>query len=218
MLITTIVGNITHLEALGDIVDFYGEDANPQDISYSETSINVGGYVLKVENGRYAFAQALDCFEEPEMLDVYTRNYYCANTMFLGEYEIGAYNSIGKAGFGFENGLRIKHLGNVIIGKNVSIGSNVCIDRGVIDSTVIGDNTKIDNLVHVAHGVIIGNDCLIVAGTVIGGSVKIGNNCFLGINCSIKNKVTIGNNVTIGMGSVVLSDVPDNTVVKGLWK
>jgi len=96
--------------------------------------------------------------------------------------------------------------------------AELTIDRAVNGYTFIGEGTKIDNLVHVAHGVKIGKHCLIVAGTVIGGSTEIGDRCFLGINCSIKNKVNIGNDVTIGMGAIVLSDVPDGTVVKGLWK
>jgi UDP-3-O-[3-hydroxymyristoyl] glucosamine N-acyltransferase len=130
---------------------------------------------------------------------------------------------IGKNGFGFirqEDGslYPMPHKGNVVIEKNVSIGAHTVIDRAVNGSTVIGEGTCIDNLVHVAHGVRIGKHCLIVAGTVIGGSTEIGDRCFLGINCSIKNKIKIGNDVTIGMGAIVLSDVPEGTVVKGLWK
>lgn len=130
---------------------------------------------------------------------------------------------IGQDGFGWvrdEVGQLVKmpHRGNVVIHANVSIGACTCIDRAVNGSTLIGEGTKIDNLCHIAHGVKIGKHCLIVAGTLIGGSSEIGDYCFLGINCSIKNKVKIGNNCTIGMGAIVLSDVPDNTVVKGLWK
>lgn len=130
---------------------------------------------------------------------------------------------IGKPGFGFARDvdgslIQMPHRGNVVIGEHVQIGAQTCIDRATNGSTIIGDGTKIDNLVHVAHNVKIGKNCLIVAGTVIGGSTEIGDNCFLGINCSIKNKVMIGNNVTVGMGAIILSDVPDNTVVKGIWK
>ena len=37
----------------------------------------------------------------------------------------------------------------------------------------------------------------------------------LGANVTIIGDITIGNNVTIGAGSVVVKDVPDNSVVVG---
>lgn len=220
--ITRLVGNIDHIDVIGDIMDFYGVEIGPDEIRYFENFIYLGGFCIKTENGRYAFAQALQCFIEPQM-QAWESNYICENTRFDGVMMWGKNNVIGGHGFGYEKSkdgipLRIKHLGNVVIGKNVEIGSNVCIDRGVIDSTIIGDNTKIDNLVHIAHNVKIGKSCLIVAGAVIGGSTTIEDNTFVGINASIKNKLKIGSNVVIGMGSTVLSDVPDNTTVKGLWK
>jgi acetyltransferase-like isoleucine patch superfamily enzyme len=216
--ITHLVGNISHLEVIGDIMDFYGIKIEPEEIRFNENTLYLGGLSLKVESGRFAFAQALSHFDEPKMQFWFGNNAVCENTEFNGPVQIGYNNTIGKQGFGYEQGLRIRHLGKVWIGERVDIGSGVCIDRAVIGSTIIGNGCKIDNQVHIAHGVEIGENTLIVAGSVIGGSTKIGNNCFIGINASIKNKIRIGNNVTIGMGAIVLSDVPDNTTVKGLWK
>jgi acetyltransferase-like isoleucine patch superfamily enzyme len=48
------------------------------------------------------------------------------------------------------------------------------------------------------------------------GKIKIGNNVFIGINAIILPGVTIGNNVIIGAGSLVNSDIPDNSVVAGI--
>lgn len=48
-----------------------------------------------------------------------------------------------------------------------------------------------------------------------GGRPVIGNNVTLGASVTIIGNVTIGNNVTIGAGSVVVHDVPDNTIVAG---
>ena len=44
---------------------------------------------------------------------------------------------------------------------------------------------------------------------------SIGDNVTLGANVTIIGDITIGNNVTIGAGSVVVKDVPDNSVVVG---
>ena len=220
--IQIILRKVEFIETHCDLLDFYGEEIEPKEISYSPNTLNIGGVVLRVENGRYAFAQALSQYIEPNM-HVFESNVICSNIHSPYPKRWGHNNVIGGSGFGYERSpdnrpYRIPHLGSVRFGEGVEIGSCVCIDRGVVDDTVIGDHTKIDNEVHIAHGAKIGKNVLIVAGSVIGGSTIIGDNCFLGINCSIKNKLRIGENVTIGMGAVVLSDVPDNTIVKGLWK
>lgn len=45
--------------------------------------------------------------------------------------------------------------------------------------------------------------------------VTIGNNVWIGGSVTILPGVTIGDNVTIGAGSVVVSDIPSNTVAVG---
>lgn len=45
--------------------------------------------------------------------------------------------------------------------------------------------------------------------------VTIGNNCWLGGNVTILPGVSIGDNVTIGAGSVVVSDIPSNSIAVG---
>lgn len=45
--------------------------------------------------------------------------------------------------------------------------------------------------------------------------VKIGNNCWLGANVVVCPGVTIGDNCVIGAGSVVVHDIPENSVAAG---
>ena len=45
--------------------------------------------------------------------------------------------------------------------------------------------------------------------------VTIGNNCWIGGSVTILPGVTIGDNVTIGAGSVVVKDIPSNSVAVG---
>ena len=47
------------------------------------------------------------------------------------------------------------------------------------------------------------------------GNVVIGENSFIGANSTIKNNIKIGKNVVIGAGSVVVKDVPDNSILYG---
>jgi acetyltransferase-like isoleucine patch superfamily enzyme len=48
------------------------------------------------------------------------------------------------------------------------------------------------------------------------GKIKVLPNCFIGTNCIILPDVTIGPNSIVGAGSVVVRDVPANTVVAGV--
>ena len=82
-------------------------------------------------------------------------------------------------------------------------------------STILEKNVKIDNLVHIAHGVHIGENSLVIANATICGSVNIGKNCWIAPSATIINKKTIGDNVTIGLAAVVMTNVPDNTVMIG---
>lgn len=45
--------------------------------------------------------------------------------------------------------------------------------------------------------------------------VTIGNNCWIGGSVTILPGVTIGDNVTIGAGSVVVKDIPSNSIAVG---
>jgi len=129
---------------------------------------------------------------------------------------IGDNCTIGADGFGYEDGERIPHKGNVVIKSGTHIGNNVCIDKAVIGSTYIGSNVRIDNLVRIAHGVKIGDSTMIVANAMIAGSVVIGSGVWVAPSVSIMQKVKVGNNSVIGMGAVVLKDVEEGSTVVGV--
>jgi sugar O-acyltransferase (sialic acid O-acetyltransferase NeuD family) len=93
----------------------------------------------------------------------------------------------------------------VVIFQHVTITSNVTIGNHVI----ILPNTVI------SHDDIIGDYTCIAGGVAISGNVQIGMSCYIGTNASIIGNVRIGDHCLIGMGSVVLHDIPHNTVVAG---
>lgn len=111
---------------------------------------------------------------------------------------------------------RTPHFGGVVIEDGSDIGSCTCIDDGLYGTTRIGRGSKIDNLCHIAHDVVIGKHCYVIAGAMIAGRVKIGDYSKVAPQASVLNGVTIGENSVIGIHSLVLKDVPDNTVVKGV--
>lgn len=89
----------------------------------------------------------------------------------------------------FGPGLRIAHIGGIIVNDNVKVGKNCSIRP----YTVIGN--KQDGK----------NDQVPI----------IGDNVTIGCNVSIIGKIRIGNNAVIGAGSVVVKDIPDGGVVVG---
>jgi UDP-3-O-[3-hydroxymyristoyl] glucosamine N-acyltransferase len=127
---------------------------------------------------------------------------------------------IGDEGFGMERDeqgvpYRIPHLGGIVIGNNVEVGALVSIAQGTIEPTVIEDYVKIDDCVFIAHNCRIGRGSYIIANAEISGSVVIGENSWIGPSTSIINGIKLGRSVTVGIGSVVIKDVEENTIIAG---
>jgi sugar O-acyltransferase (sialic acid O-acetyltransferase NeuD family) len=101
---------------------------------------------------------------------------------------------------------KMSRLGSgVVILQNVTIASNVRVGNHVIalPNSVISHDSAVENYACIAGGV-----C-------ISGGVRIGDSCYLGTNSAIVGNVSVGSKSLVGMGSVVLEDVPENTVVVG---
>src|SRR5262245_3927781 len=94
--------------------------------------------------------------------------------------------------------------GTVIL-QNVTVTSNVRIGAHVI---------VLPNSV-ISHDSVVGDYTCIAGGVCVSGGVTIGRSCYLGTNSSIIEQVTIGEYSLVGMGSVVLRDVAERSVVVG---
>jgi len=134
---------------------------------------------------------------------------------------VGPGTVIGSPGFGYDrmsddSQQYIKHPFGVRIADDVHIGANTCIDRGKHRHTQIGRGTRIDNLCHIAHNVIIGEDCLIIALSMLAGTVVIGDRTHVAPCASVMDHTTVGKGALVGMGAVVVKDVEDGRVVKGV--
>jgi acetyltransferase-like isoleucine patch superfamily enzyme len=110
---------------------------------------------------------------------------------------------------------------NSVIGDAVSIGSLSHIDYGV----KIGKGTRIEGMVYIppktrigenvflGPGVVITNDPYPTSKKLVG--VQIEDSAIIGAGAVLKAGVKIGHGSVIGMGSLVLDDVPPETVVFG---
>jgi serine acetyltransferase len=95
----------------------------------------------------------------------------------------------------------------VEIPPKLKVGKGLMIYHGfgivIHEKCIIGENVKI------RHNTTIGNS------QVNGECPIIGNNVEIGANTVIIGNIEVGNNSIIGAGSVVISDVPPNSLVVG---
>ena len=116
---------------------------------------------------------------------------------------------------GSKNRCRIERLRGVKIGKNVFLGGGNVFDRVRPDLITIGDDVSISGGVYIlTHSNptkplrdILGPDSHVIA------PVQIKKGAWIAVNVVILPGVTIGENSIVSAGSVVVKDVPDNTMV-----
>ncbi len=124
---------------------------------------------------------------------------------------ISANSVIGSSGFSYagENGrwVKMRNIGNVVIGDEVDIGAATTIDRSTMQSTEIGDRVKIDNNVQIAHNVSIGEDTIIAGNVGIAGSVRIGCRCMLAGQVGILDHLEVCDDVVVLAGSMVTKSI-----------
>ena len=86
----------------------------------------------------------------------------------------------------------------------------------------IGNNFKLEHFIGTVIGreVIIGDNCTVYHQVTLGQKndkfPKIGDNVVIYPGAKVIGDIKIGNNVVIGANSVVLKEVPDNSIVVGI--
>lgn len=133
----------------------------------------------------------------------------------MGENNIiGAYSVIGSNG---EIRNCTEFHGKVIIGNKNVISEHVTIQRPALKDkeTSIGDRNLIMAHSHVGHDVLIGNDTEICSGAILGGYCVIQSGAKIKLGATIRNRKIVGKNALVGLGSAVVKDVEENTVVYG---
>lgn len=101
--------------------------------------------------------------------------------------------------------------GSAQIGKGSVIYPNCFVGH----NSILGKRTFILSNSIINHDDHLDDDVIVCSGVSIAGFVNIGTGCYLGQACNIKEYLSIGKNSLIGMGSVVLRDVPPNSVMVG---
>jgi acetyltransferase-like isoleucine patch superfamily enzyme len=101
-------------------------------------------------------------------------------------------------------------------GERCDVGSsNFSLNVSVGPDFKIGDYSFIDQSTVLGHDVTVGSFCHIGVNVFMAGESKVGDGAVINSGAMIGRQVNIGAGAEIGMGSVVLRDVPPNTLVMG---
>jgi serine O-acetyltransferase len=103
-----------------------------------------------------------------------------------------------------------RQLTGIEIHPGADIGNEFFIDHG--GGVVIGETSVIGNNVTIFQGVVLGG----VSMDPVKRHPTLGNNIVVGTGAKLLGPITIGDNVRIGANSVVVIDVPPNSVVVGV--
>jgi serine O-acetyltransferase len=103
------------------------------------------------------------------------------------------------------------------IHPGATLGRRVFIDHGM--GVVIGETTIVGDDCVIYQGVTLGAGAAARKGAATRGSKRhptLGSGVVVGSGAEIQGDIVVGNNVQVASGSIVLKDVPDNSVVVGV--
>lgn len=104
-----------------------------------------------------------------------------------------------------------------IISPSAEISEGCVVMPGAIINadSIIGRHCIINTKASVDHECSIADFVHIAPGVTLSGNVEVGECSWIGVGVCVKQGIKIGKNCMIGAGSVVLKDIPDNSVAYG---
>ena len=115
------------------------------------------------------------------------------------------------------NNRRIRHRGEVHIGKHVTVLANSVIARAIHprQPTAIDDHSIIGIASTIGHEAHVGRNCVISGHCVIARCACLGDRAWIGTGAVVRENVRVGVGASVKAGSVVIEDVPDGAEVSG---
>jgi sugar O-acyltransferase (sialic acid O-acetyltransferase NeuD family) len=107
---------------------------------------------------------------------------------------------------------------NVWLSKNVSLGKGVILYPGVSINyeTTIGDFVIMNMNCAIGHNATISNFCTLAPGVNLAGFTFLDEGVDVGIGVSTRQNIKVGKNATIGGQSMIVKDVNEGALVKGI--
>lgn len=98
------------------------------------------------------------------------------------------------------------------LGKGIYVGPNasICADAVLKDCVIVNTNASVD------HDCCLGLATHVAPGAHLCGGVYVDQFSLIGVGASLIPSVRIGKNTTVAAGSVVIDNVPDDSLVTGV--
>jgi len=117
---------------------------------------------------------------------------------------------------GFRLGLAIHPRATVAPTARIGAGSVIAAGAVICPGVVIGRNVIINTCASVDHDCVIKDGAHICPGAHLAGGVTVGRGTWVGIGATVIDGVRIGKGSFIAAGGVVVKDVPDCAMAKGV--
>lgn len=102
------------------------------------------------------------------------------------------------------------------ISSSSSIGDGCIIFQSRISPNVcIGDNVIIEFGVDLGHDVVVKKHVVLNSMSFVGGYTHIGERTYIAPGALLRDRIFVGRDAIVGLGSVVIHDVADKSIVAG---
>lgn len=106
------------------------------------------------------------------------------------------------------------------VSAHATLGAGSIVMHGAIvnAAATVGRNCIINSQALIEHDATVGDHCHISTAAAINSGVRIGAETFVGSNTSVRQSIEIGARCVIGMGSRILSNCPEGSLVPRVGK
>lgn len=107
---------------------------------------------------------------------------------------------------------------SAVVSRSARLGTGVQL----LAQCVVGPGTRVGDGVVVNTGALVDHDCVLGAycqvypGAHLAGTVTVGEEAYVGTGASVIPGKRIGDRATVGAGAVVVDDIPEGVVAKGV--
>ncbi len=106
---------------------------------------------------------------------------------------------------------------SVKVALSATLGVPIILQQGVIvgPNVILDDGVTADEYAAFGHDTHVGAFCHVGVKSTLGGNCIIGKSTFIGLHSAFREGTVVGDYAIVGMGSVVVKDIPQKTVVAG---